>query len=67
MAETRDGGEDLRESIREMVSHCEAMQDEAKALEVGAGAVLAVFELLGVLHRMTALLESQREQNQRLL
>lgn len=45
MAETRDGGEDLRESIREMVSHCEAMQDEAKALEVGA--VLAVFELLG--------------------
>lgn len=35
MAESRDEGEALRESIREMVSHCEAMQDGAKALEVG--------------------------------
>lgn len=34
MAGSCNEGEFLRESIREMMSDCEAMQDEAKALEV---------------------------------
>lgn len=36
MAESRDEGEAQREAMREMISHCETMQDEAKAWEVCA-------------------------------
>lgn len=41
MAESGNEGEALRESVREMMSQCEAMHDEAKALAVGVQCILS--------------------------